>query len=87
MSKPQIFISYSHLDEAWKDRVVTHLNVLDSEFDVWVDDRIGAGDDWEAKIDAALQSCQAAVLLVTSNFLTSKFIKQKEVPERALNAE
>ena len=28
MSKPTVFISYSHKDEDWKNRLVTHLGVL-----------------------------------------------------------
>ena len=28
MSKPTVFISYSHKDETWKDRVTTHMGVL-----------------------------------------------------------
>jgi hypothetical protein len=31
MTKPTIFISYSHKDEGWKDRLVTHLGVLQSQ--------------------------------------------------------
>ncbi len=38
----KIFISYSHVDEEWKDRLVKHLKVLQLEgiFDVWDDRRI-----------------------------------------------
>jgi hypothetical protein len=44
---PSIFISYSHADEAWKDRVEKQLRVLEPEgnFEVWDDRRIAAGDD------------------------------------------
>ena len=47
MTKPSIFISYSHKDEAWKDQVVTQLKVLSLEgvFDLWDDRRIQAGED------------------------------------------
>jgi hypothetical protein len=31
MSKPTIFIGYSHKDEAWEKRLVTHLGVLQQE--------------------------------------------------------
>ncbi len=45
---PRIFISYSHDDEAWKDRVVSQLGVLEHEglLSVWEDRQIAAGDDW-----------------------------------------
>jgi len=39
---PKVFISYSHADEAWKDRLVKQLEVLQVEdvFEVWDDRRI-----------------------------------------------
>ncbi len=82
MSTP-IFISYSHKDEEWKDRVVTHLRVLQMQdmIDVWDDRRIGAGDDWRAEIETALDAASIAVLLITANFLTSIFILDEEVPK------
>ena len=47
MSRPNVFISYSHKDEEWKDRLVTHLGVLHHQglLDLWDDRRIGAGED------------------------------------------
>src|SRR5271157_6090041 len=38
----QVFISYCHADEAWKDRVVSQLRVLEQEklLSVWDDHRI-----------------------------------------------
>ena len=39
-----LFISYSHRDEPWKDRVVKHIAVLATEgLGVWDDRRIDAG--------------------------------------------
>lgn len=42
---PTVFISYSHKDEVWKDRLVTHLAGLerDGRLRVWDDRRIRAG--------------------------------------------
>lgn len=47
MAKPTIFISYSHKDEAWKDRLVTQLGVLQQQgyLDFWFDTRIEGGAD------------------------------------------
>ena len=82
MTSPSIFISYSHKDEAWKDRLVTHLSVLQQEgiLDIWDDRRIGAGADWYQKIQEAITRASVAVLLVSADFLTSKFILSKEIP-------
>ena len=82
VSAPTVFISYSHKDEAWKDRLCTQLGVLVHQklIDTWDDRRIAVGDDWEPEIDRALQHAKAAVLMVSADFLTSKFILGKEVP-------
>ena len=82
MTTPTLFISYSHKDEDWKDRLVAHLGVLESQgmLDLWDDRRIEAGDDWYAGIEAAMDRACVAVLLVSANFLTSKFILNVEVP-------
>ncbi len=81
MTKPTVFISYSHMDEDWKDRLVSHLGVLQHEglLDLWDDRRIGAGDDWYEEIQKAMTKASVAILLVSANFLTSKFILEEEV--------
>lgn len=49
---PSVFLSYSHKDEIWKDRLKTHLGVLGIQglLDPWDDRRIGAGTDWFEQI-------------------------------------
>lgn len=82
MNQPTVFISYSHKDEDWKDRLVAHLRVLQKEglFDLWDDRRIEAGEDWHQKISDAMNVAGAAILLITADFLTSTFILKEEVP-------
>jgi hypothetical protein len=77
-----VFISYSHADEAWKDRLVKHLGALalKGELEVWHDHRIGAGEKWYRAIQAALARARIAVLLISPDFLGSDFILEKEVP-------
>ena len=81
-ASPQIFISYSHSDEDWKDRLTSHLGVLRNEdlLNFWDDPKIGAGDGWRGEIQQAMESSNLAVLLISANFLTSQFIKDVEVP-------
>lgn len=81
-NRPLIFISYSHKDEARKDRLVTHLNVLQYQdsLEIWDDRRIEAGGEWFREIEAALNASSIALLLISANFLTSKFITEEEVP-------
>jgi tetratricopeptide (TPR) repeat protein len=82
MSDPTVFISYSHRDEAWKDKLVRQLRVLELEGDceVWDDRRIAAGASWEAEIEAAMGMAKVAVLLISVDFLTSDFIRGTEIP-------
>ncbi|HEY0554096.1 MAG TPA: toll/interleukin-1 receptor domain-containing protein [Thermoanaerobaculia bacterium] len=78
----RIFLSYSHVDETWKNRLSGHLAVLAQEglVDVWDDRRIGAGDTWEAEIRAAMNAAHVAILLISSDFLSSGFVRDSEVP-------
>ncbi len=77
-----IFISYSHKYEEWKERVVEQLAVLEMEqyCQLWDDRKIEEGEDWEKDIEDALNSADVAILLITAPFLTSKYIRGKEVP-------
>jgi tetratricopeptide (TPR) repeat protein len=83
MSKPTVFISYSHKDEVWKDKLVSHIGVLQQEglLDIWDDRRIGAGEDWYPEIQKAIDIASVAILMVSADFLTSKFIRSEEVPK------
>ena len=69
VSSPSVFISYSHKDEEWKDRVCSQLGVLVQQglVDTWDDRRIAVGDDWKPEIEKAMASAKAAVLRQTSN--------------------
>lgn len=82
MDEQTVFVSYSHKDEPWKDRLVTQLRVLVEEgvLDVWQDRQIEGGDDWRAEIVSAVNAATVAVLMISPNFLTSKFILGEEVP-------
>lgn len=81
MTKPAIFISYSHKDEKWKDRLMVQLGVLQMQgsFEVWTDREIEAGGNWYQEIEDAMQKASVGILLVSANFLTSDFILKQEV--------
>lgn len=78
----KIFISYSHEDKEWKERLVTHLGALELKeiLDVWDDRRIQPGDHWEPAIEKSINEATAAIMLVSANYLCSDFIKKKEMP-------
>jgi tetratricopeptide (TPR) repeat protein len=79
---PTVFISYSHKDEVWKDRLVTHLGVLEHQglLQTWNDRNIGAGDEWFEEIRKGMDTAKVAVLLISANSLTSRFILHTEIP-------
>jgi hypothetical protein len=60
---PGIFVSYSHRDEPWQERVVRQLAVLAGEgLEVWDDRKIAAGDAWADEIGTAIATCDVALL-------------------------
>ena len=80
--KPTVFISYSHKDEKWKDRLLPQLKALEQIglLKTWDDRRIDAGEAWYPAIQKAMEHAAATVLLVSANFLASDFITKEEVP-------
>ncbi len=82
MSKPTVFISYSHKDEKWKDRLLPHLKMLEQQgrLEVWDDRRIDAGDSWYPEIREAMERAAVAVCLISAKFLASDFCVKEEVP-------
>lgn len=81
MPPPKVFISYSHKDEVWKDRLTTHLGVLENQglLQTWDDQRIGAGREWHEEIRKALDDARVAVFLISADSLTSKFFLDEEI--------
>lgn len=77
-----IFVSYSHSDESWLKRLQIHLKPLtrNGRIDLWDDTQLQVGDEWREEIERAIKSCQAAVLLVSADFMASDFIDKDELP-------
>ncbi|MGA1869177.1 MAG: TIR domain-containing protein [bacterium] len=82
MKKKEIFISYSHRDNTWKDKLITYLKVLELEchYTLWDDSKIEIGHDWLIEIEDALNRACVAVMLISAEFLISNFIRRKEIP-------
>lgn len=78
----KVFLSYSQKDERWKERLVTHLDVLETagRLDLWDASHIDPGSDRHAEIVLAIDDADVAVLLVSASFLASDFIRTEEVP-------
>ncbi|MDX1548429.1 MAG: TIR domain-containing protein, partial [Rhodothermales bacterium] len=82
MEKPTVFISYSHRDEDWKDRLRPHLAALEllDELVVWDDRKIDGGERWYPEIQAAMERASVAVCLISAHYLASPFCVKDEVP-------
>ena len=84
----ELFISYSHEDSVWFDRlrpVLKFVRCKDEAF-VWNDQEMKAGDRWDKKIREALERMDVFVCLLSFEFLTSGYIKDVEL-KRALARE
>lgn len=90
-SQPQIpvevFCSYSHKDEEFREKLITHLSLLkrNNVITDWHDRQITAGAEWKNQIDEHLESASVILLLVSSDFLASDYcidIEMKRAMER-----
>lgn len=78
----RVFVSYSHQDRVWLDRLRTHLAPLlrKGALQVWEDSQLQPGSRWRDEIRQAIAAAGAAVLLVSPAFLASEFIASHELP-------
>jgi molecular chaperone DnaK (HSP70) len=84
-----VFISYSHKDKKYLDRLMVHLRPLEKDgiIDLWVDTKLKSGDKWKIEIETALKRARAAILIVSADFLASGFIRDNELPPLLEKAE
>ncbi len=88
-SRTQVFVSYSHRDKKWLERLQVHLTPLQRSgaIDLWDDTRVSAGDVWRREMAQALAATRVAILLVSADFLASDFIAESELPSLLAAAE
>ena len=81
MSNPYVFVSYSHEDEEWKDRLLPYLKILKQVENVepWDDRKIGVGENWFRRLYDILEKTNIAICLVSENFLASSFCQEEEM--------
>jgi parallel beta-helix repeat protein len=83
----EVFFSYSHKDEEMRDELEKHLSILKHRglISAWHDRKIDAGEEWKGEIDEHLNSAQIILLLISADFLASKYcydIEMKRAMER-----
>ena len=89
--KPIVFVSYAHRDEPghprgdddqWLSFVLEFLRPAEMAecFELWVDQLMIGGANWEAEIEAKLRTCDIFILLVSARSMASKYILRKELP-------
>ena len=76
-----VFFSYSHRDEALRNELEIHLAPLKRQgiVDTWHDRRIGAGEEVDPAINAALESSDIILLLVSPYFMASNYCYDREM--------
>jgi hypothetical protein len=84
-----VFLSYSHKDDVWLERLTTMLKPLmrSKTISVWTDKGIKPGERWKVEIEFALVRASIAILLVSDHFLASDFIAENELPPLLKRAE
>ena len=69
--RPLVFISASHKDTGWRDRLKAALEI-DDRIQWWDDSRIDPGRRWADEIQEALTRASVAVVLLSPEYLTSR---------------
>src|SRR2546423_9479856 len=82
MARTKVFISYSHVDRRFLNRLHVFLRPLERQglVDWWDDTRLKPGSNWREEIKQAVASARVAVLLISADFFASDFIQNNELP-------
>src|SRR6185295_14948240 len=82
-NRTTVFVSYSHTNRRWLERLRIHLKPYDrrGELDLWDDSKIDPGARWQASIAAAIDRAAVSVVLISADFLASDFVVIHELPK------
>lgn len=77
----KLFFSYSHKDETLRDELAKHLTILEWQgvISSWCDRKILPGEEWDYQINDNLNTADIILLLVSPDFLFSKYCWDVEV--------
>lgn len=81
----EVFISFSHQDDALQAELVVHLANLkrQKKISAWYDRAVEAGEEWDAQIKAKLESAPIILLLISPPFMASDYCYDIEM-QRAM---
>lgn len=87
--KLNVFVSYSHNDTEFLNRLKVHIKPLERDgfINFWSDTDIQTGSNWKLTIENELEKAKIAILLISADFLASDFIINNELPTLLKNAE
>ena len=79
----EVFISYSHQDQAFRQELDKHLSNLKRQqmITAWYDGDISPGTDWQSQIIEHLNSAEIILLLVSADFMASDFCYSTELTQ------
>jgi hypothetical protein len=76
----EVFVSYSHKDKSLREKLQIHFATIEREGKVrlWHDRMIPPGNEWRTAIDDHLESADIILLLISPDFLASKYCAEIE---------
>ena len=83
----EVFISYSHQDKGFLDKLRRHFRPFENRINFWDDSKILPGQKWKNEIEGALIKCKIAILMISADFFSSEFINEVELPRLLEQAE
>jgi formylglycine-generating enzyme required for sulfatase activity len=84
----EVFFSYSKADKPLRDKLGIHLSSLERQKVItsWHDRQITAGEEWKQEIDHRIQMADIILLLISPDFIASKYCYEVELYEVELPA-
>jgi len=82
----RFFISYARANQQLADLFIRLMSeqfgpARRYRYELWRDSNIHVGENWNQRIQAALEACDLGLVLVSLSFLLSQYIEESELPQ------